>query len=317
MPRRAVAAALELHAAIERLIADAGAGARPPRPQHAHRHQHRPRRRPPQRCPRRRLRPDRRHGEHRRPAAQPGGAGRGRRRRRHLAAGVRPLRGRGVRAGRGQGQGAPALALSHPRRPDGLGGRRRPARRPGGGAARLRGRGGRPAPNGSASRVVVVRGDPGVGKSRLVAEFAARAQALGFSCHAAAVLDFGAETGRDAIRSLARSLLGVAGAVEPAERAAAIEAAAAARPIATDHQLFLYDLLDVTPPPALRALAAAMSTAAARAGLAARRVRARHRRRSVCRPSSCWSRTCTGRTPGRSSASPRSPCSPRSSPCCW
>ena len=59
------------------------------------------------------------------------------------------------------------------------------------------------------SRVVVVRGDPGVGKSRLVAEFVAAARALGFACHGAAVLDFGAETGRDAVRSLARSLLGV------------------------------------------------------------------------------------------------------------
>ncbi|MEO5883459.1 MAG: adenylate/guanylate cyclase domain-containing protein, partial [Caldimonas sp.] len=116
------------------------------------------------------------------------------------------------------------------------------------------------------SRVVVVRGDPGVGKSRLVAEFAARARALGFSCHAAAVLDFGAETGRDAIRSLARSLLGVGGTVEPDQRRAAIEAATAARPIAPDRKLFLYDLLDLTPPPALRALAAAMSTAAREQG---------------------------------------------------
>src|SRR5204862_5800283 len=47
------------------------------------------------------------------------------------------------------------------------------------------------------SRVIVVRGDPGVGKSRLVAEFTNHARSLGFGCHAAAVLDFGAETGRD------------------------------------------------------------------------------------------------------------------------
>jgi class 3 adenylate cyclase/tetratricopeptide (TPR) repeat protein len=116
------------------------------------------------------------------------------------------------------------------------------------------------------SRVVIVRGDPGVGKSRLVAEFAAQARALGFSCHAATVLDFGAQTGRDAIRSLARCLLGVDGIDEPEQRRAAIERAAATRPIAADRQLFLYDLLDVTPPPELRALAAAMSTAAREQG---------------------------------------------------
>ena len=62
------------------------------------------------------------------------------------------------------------------------------------------------------SRVVVVRGDPG--RRQVAARRRVRGPAprtLGFSCHAAAVLDFGAETGRDAIRSLARSLLGVAG----------------------------------------------------------------------------------------------------------
>jgi class 3 adenylate cyclase len=116
------------------------------------------------------------------------------------------------------------------------------------------------------SRVVVVRGDPGVGKSRLVAEFVNVARRRGFSCHAAAVLDFGAETGRDAIRSLARSFLGVAGGADEASRREAIERTARARPIAPERQLFLHELLDVAPPPELRALAAAMSTAAREQG---------------------------------------------------
>jgi class 3 adenylate cyclase/tetratricopeptide (TPR) repeat protein len=116
------------------------------------------------------------------------------------------------------------------------------------------------------SRVVVVRGDPGVGKSRLVAEFAEAARSLAFSCHGSAVLDFGAETGRDAIRSLARSLLGVPGSSDEAARREAIELASAARPIAAERRLFLYDLLDVAPPPDLRALAAAMSIAAREKG---------------------------------------------------
>ena len=104
------------------------------------------------------------------------------------------------------------------------------------------------------------------GDGGLVAEFAEKAQTLGFSCHAAAVLDFGAETGRDAVRSLARSLLGVASTAEEAERRAAIEGAGTARQIAPDRQLFLYDLLDVAPPAELRALAAAMSTTAREQG---------------------------------------------------
>jgi class 3 adenylate cyclase/tetratricopeptide (TPR) repeat protein len=116
------------------------------------------------------------------------------------------------------------------------------------------------------SRVVIVRGDPGVGKSRLVAEFVATAADLGFACHAAPVLDFGAETGRDAVRSLARSLLGVDGGADEAIRREAIARAARARPMAAERLLFLHDLLDVAPPVELRALAAAMSTTAREQG---------------------------------------------------
>jgi len=116
------------------------------------------------------------------------------------------------------------------------------------------------------SRVVIVRGDPGVGKSRLVAEFVATARDLGFSCHGAPVLDFGAETGRDAVRSLARSLLGVDGTADEPTRRAAIGRASQAQPMAAEQLLFLHDLLDVAPPAELRALAAAMSTTAREQG---------------------------------------------------
>ena len=116
------------------------------------------------------------------------------------------------------------------------------------------------------SRVVIVRGDPGVGKSRLVAEFIATASDLGFACHAAPVLDFGAETGRDAVRSLARGMLGVDGASDEAARRLAIERACASGAMALERQLFLHDLLDVAPPVELRALAAAMSTTAREQG---------------------------------------------------
>jgi len=116
------------------------------------------------------------------------------------------------------------------------------------------------------SRVVIVRGDPGVGKSRLVAEFVTCARELGFSCHGAPVLDFGAETGRDAIRSLVRSLLGVDNTADESTRRTAIERAREARPVASEQLLFLHDLLDVVPPSDLRALAGAMSTNAREQG---------------------------------------------------
>ena len=116
------------------------------------------------------------------------------------------------------------------------------------------------------SRVVVVRGDPGVGKSRLLAEFGSVAAAHGFSCHFAAVLDFGSETGRDAIRSIAHSLVGTNASADEDARRQAIARAADERALAAEQRLFLHDLLDVAPPPDLRALAAAMSTAARERG---------------------------------------------------
>ncbi len=116
------------------------------------------------------------------------------------------------------------------------------------------------------SRVIVVRGDPGVGKSRLVAEFVRSAEALGFASHTASVLDFGAETGRDAMRTLARSLLGVPATSDEASRREAIARAATTRSMADDRRLFFHDLRVVPPPAELRALATAMSTAARQSG---------------------------------------------------
>ncbi len=115
-------------------------------------------------------------------------------------------------------------------------------------------------------RVVVVRGDPGVGKSRLVAEFGAIGAALGFSCHSGTVLDFGSETGRDAVRIVARSLLGLAADADDDTRRECIARAADEHALAAEQRLFVHDLLEVAPPPDLRALAAAMSTAARERG---------------------------------------------------
>ena len=102
-------------------------------------------------------------------------ARRGHRRRDDLAAGVRRLRGRTDRPAGAEGQGAAARRLSHPRRARGaadrdagLVGRDEELRDFGALAEACAQR--------RRSRVVIVRGDPGVGKSRLVAEFVARAR---------------------------------------------------------------------------------------------------------------------------------------------
>ena len=56
-------------------------------------------------------------------------------------------------------------------------------------------------------KAVCIRGEAGIGKSRLVEEFQRKAEAAGFACHVSLVLDFGAGAEREPIRALLRSLL--------------------------------------------------------------------------------------------------------------
>jgi class 3 adenylate cyclase/tetratricopeptide (TPR) repeat protein len=105
---------------------------------------------------------------------------------------------------------------------------------------------------------VYVRGEAGLGKTRLVEEYQRAADEAGFACHSGTVLEFGTRTGRDPIRSLLRSLLTLysAGDEKTARNAAAH---AMADGLANDGDaVFLNDLLDLPQPPALRALYDAM-----------------------------------------------------------
>lgn len=93
--------------------------------------------------------------------------------------------------------------------------------------------------------LLVLRGDAGIGKSRLAAELGERAAQCGFARHRALVLDFGAECGRDAIRELARGLA----------------AAAPNASLAPEREVFLAALLDLKMRPELQALASVMDAA--------------------------------------------------------
>jgi len=116
-------------------------------------------------------------------------------------------------------------------------------------------------------RVIIVRGDPGIGKTRLLREFQSRAAAGGFACHSALVLDFGAETGRDAVRSLARGLLGLGSEADETARRSAASRACADAMTATENEMFVCVLLDIEPPPAQRAIYAALSREARARGV--------------------------------------------------
>ncbi len=97
--------------------------------------------------------------------------------------------------------------------------------------ARSHGRGG----------LIVVRGDAGIGKTRLLGEVRLRADRQGVACATALVIDFGAGEGSDVLRVLAGALLGCA----EADQAARERAVAAMTPPAPPLRPFLRDLLDL------------------------------------------------------------------------
>jgi class 3 adenylate cyclase/tetratricopeptide (TPR) repeat protein len=116
-------------------------------------------------------------------------------------------------------------------------------------------------------QAVHIRGEAGIGKTRLLEEFQRRAAARGFAAHTGLVLDFGTATGQDAIRALVRSLLGLRGGSDAAARRAALERVTDADPALADRRVYLSDLLDLPQPTELRALYDAMDNATRSRGM--------------------------------------------------
>ena len=110
-------------------------------------------------------------------------------------------------------------------------------------------------------QMIHVRGDAGIGKTRLIDEFQSLASAAGFACHGVLVLDFGSGTRRDAIRSLCRALLDLGATSDVSAATAAVSRAIQQNLIADAHQVFLNDFLDLPQPPTLDVLYDAMDHA--------------------------------------------------------
>ena len=110
-------------------------------------------------------------------------------------------------------------------------------------------------------QVVLVRGEAGIGKTRLIAEFSNLAERQGFACHKGLVLDFGVGKGQDEIRKLVRSCLGVADLAANEQRARAVDEAIETGLVAENERVFLNDLLDLEQSRELRAVYDAMDNA--------------------------------------------------------
>ena len=108
---------------------------------------------------------------------------------------------------------------------------------------------------------IVLRGQAGIGKSRLVDELRERAIALGFDALTGQALDFGVGKGQDAIASMLNAALRIAAAASVDERLAAVRRACAHGLVADAEEVFVNDLLDLPQPSALKVTFDAMDHA--------------------------------------------------------
>ena len=110
-------------------------------------------------------------------------------------------------------------------------------------------------------QAIVVRGEAGIGKTRLVDQFTMTAVDQGFAMHRGLVLDFGSGEGRDAISSVVASLLGIQLGGDKESLEAAVEAAIREGLLAVEQRIFLADLLNLAQSREDRAIYDAMTNA--------------------------------------------------------
>jgi DNA-binding SARP family transcriptional activator len=102
-------------------------------------------------------------------------------------------------------------------------------------------------------QVVLVRGDAGIGKTRLVEECATLARTHGFACHRTAILDFGAATDQDALAPLLYGLLDLPSGATTEQAQAAVVQTLADGILDSTRDVFLNHLLGLPQPPDRRA----------------------------------------------------------------
>jgi predicted ATPase len=110
-------------------------------------------------------------------------------------------------------------------------------------------------------QTIIVRGEAGIGKTRLVDHFTKAAAEQGFETHRGLVLDFGSGEGRDAIRSVVASLIGTEITRDKAALDAAAKSAFEDGLLLPEQRVFLADLLNLVQSQEDRAIYDAMTNA--------------------------------------------------------
>ena len=112
-----------------------------------------------------------------------------------------------------------------------------------------------------AGGVVVIRGEPGIGKSRLIEELRGRALARDFACQFGRVLDFGVSKGQEALPAVVAMLLGLPPHEPEATRRAALRRGIDSGLLAPEHEAPIADLLNLEQRPELAVIFDAMDNA--------------------------------------------------------
>ena len=100
----------------------------------------------------------------------------------------------------------------------------------------------------SRGQVVYLRGEAGIGKTRLVDEFADHAAARGFACHTGLVLERGTGSDRDVVGAITRGLLDIGPEANEAVRIECVNAAVEQAWLDDRQRVFLHDLLGLPQP---------------------------------------------------------------------
>jgi class 3 adenylate cyclase/tetratricopeptide (TPR) repeat protein len=116
--------------------------------------------------------------------------------------------------------------------------------------------------NGVAGTALLIRGEAGIGKTRLMDELQSIAVASGMSCTAGFVLDFGTERGHGAVRTVVAGLLGLGSEATSDAAERTIDTIMREGRLEVDDALYLRDLLEMSQPETTRKHYEAMDTAA-------------------------------------------------------